>query len=221
MSGASAPRPDGAQREIHRIVLVSGSPRRRELLEQIGLSFTVEAPDVDESVGRRLHPSAYVREVARRKIVAYMERNRRDGGRANPEKPTEWALAADTVVALGRRIIGKPPDRAVAEETLRSLSGRSHRVITALALYNPTSRRIAVETAATKVTFARLSEEEIQWYLGSEEWRDVAGGYRIQGRGSVLVKRIEGSYSNVVGLPLETFYGMVWLQGYKLFPAGE
>jgi septum formation protein len=128
-------------------------------------------------------------------------------------------LAADTVVALGNRIIGKPADRAEAGRILRALSGRTHRVVTALALFNPHDRSVAVETAMTKVVFSALTEEEIQWYLCSDEWKGAAGGYRIQKKGSVLVKRIEGSCSNVVGLPIQTFYGMVQAQRYGLFPS--
>lgn len=232
----------GTARTIPRIVLVSGSPRRRELLEQLGVSYTVSIPGVDESVAGPVRPTSYVRTVVRRKIMTYIERNAPSGSptergsrtpadegsrpaddrtRRTLDADRDWALAADTVVALGSRIIGKPVDSADAEQILRSLSGRSHRVITALALYNPHAGSIAVRTAATRVTFGRLSEEEIEWYLRSGEWRDVAGGYRIQERGSVLVRKIVGSYSNVVGLPLETFYGMVLAQGFHLFPYRE
>jgi septum formation protein len=222
------------------LVLVSGSPRRRELLEQLGVPFEIVVPGVDESVSRRLDPITYVRIVSVRKLMAFIERNDTEsstrtqqglvGRHGVPNRivlpkddrgPQKWALAADTVVALGRHIMGKPADRAEAEEMLRALSGRSHRVVTGLALHNPNDRSIAVATATTRVQFARLSEDEIQWYLDSGEWRDVAGAYRIQERGSLLVKRINGSYSNVVGLPIETFYDMVQAQGIKMFPFGN
>lgn len=232
------------RRQIGRIVLVSGSPRRRALLDQLGVSFTVYQPNADESAPRGIRPAAYVREVARRKLRAYIEGSgrwipgiepsargsasgsveRAAGGSAESTgeaNGTQWALAADTTVAVGRRIIGKPEDRREAEAILRLLSGRGHNVITAIALFNPQNGRVTVESERTRVIFATLSEEEITWYLDSGEWRDVAGGYRIQERGSVLVRRIVGSYSNVVGLPIQLFYGMVQSQGYNLFPVGK
>ncbi len=187
------------------------------LLEQLGVTFEVFEPDVDERVDGRHSPASYVKIVAHRKILTYIERI----ASATEQEGAPWALAADTVVALGRRIIGKPADRGQAEATLRMLSGRTHRVITGLALYNPDRESVALQTATTRVRFAGLTDEEIEWYLSSGEWQDVAGAYRIQERGSVLVRSLSGSYSNVVGLPIETFYGMVQAQGYHLFPQGD
>ena len=187
------------------------------LLEQLGVAFEIAEPNVDEEVAGRHSPAAYVKIVAQRKILTYIERI----APAAEEKAAPWALAADTVVALGRRIIGKPADRSHAESILRMLSGRTHRVLTGLALYNPLRKAVTLRTATTRVRFARLTDEEIEWYLGSGEWKGVAGAYRIQERGSVLVRSLQGSYSNVVGLPIETFYGMVQAQGYQLFPQGN
>lgn len=193
---------------IGSIVLVSSSPRRQAILRQIGIPFRVFEPEVDESADES-DPPIHAMTVARRKLEAYLA--------AAPERQ-EWALAADTIVLLGRRIIGKPADRNEARQILTTLSGREHTVITAVAVYNPANRGVVVDTASTTVVFARLDAAEIEGYLATDEWKDVAGGYRIQERGGLLIESIRGSFTNVVGLPIRTFYGMVSAQGFSLLP---
>jgi len=171
-------------------ILASGSPRRREFLGALGLSFEVRPSHADET----LPPGLPLAEA----LVAVARRKARDVGRTAP--PGAWILAADTTVALGERVFGKPRDRAEAEEFLRALSGATHRVVTAVAFLGPdTDRSFSV---STEVRFRSLSEPEIAWYASLSEPYDKAGGYAIQGQGAFLVAEIRGSYTNVVGLPM-------------------
>ncbi len=165
------------------LTLASRSPQRQAILEQLGIAFEVAVPQVEE-VGEG-DPRALVSENALRKARAA------DGVRV---------LGVDTAVALEGRVFGKPRDRAEAGEFLQALSGRTHDVWSGIALIEGASER--VEAAVTSVTFRRLTEADRDWYLATEEWRDRAGGYAIQGRGAALVERIEGDYLNVVGLPV-------------------
>lgn len=172
------------------IILASGSPRRRQLLEQIGLSFTVRSSDVDESVEPGLSPAAMVEQLSLRKGQAV----------AGSVGPDSLVLAADTVVALGDTILGKPQDRAQAVSMLTSLSGKTHQVYTGVTLLGG-GRRVT-EHETTAVTFRSLSREEIVAYVDTGEPMDKAGAYGIQGYGALLVERLEGDYFNVMGLPL-------------------
>jgi septum formation protein len=172
------------------LVLASGSPQRRKILEDLGLSFTVRPMDVhEEDVGA---PLAVASENALRKAVA--------GARVEGAGEEELVIGCDTLVATELEIWGKPPNEAAARETLRRLSGRTHQVVSAIALVRAGDVRATTEV--TDVTFRELDERMIAWYLASGEWQDRAGGYAIQGRGAALVKRIEGDYLNVVGLPV-------------------
>ena len=182
-------------------VLASASPRRLELLAQIGLTPDRVVPaDIDEAPRRAELPTAYAERMAREKCAQI-------GRQCSGER----VLAADTAVAAGRRILGKPADAAAARRCLGLLSGRRHRVIGAVALAIPdptdpgpsaTPVRIAVRVVQSTVTFKRLHPDEIDRYVETGEWCDKAGGYAIQGRAAVFVRRLSGSYSNVVGLPL-------------------
>ncbi len=182
-------------------VLASASPRRLELLAQVGLVPDRVIPaEIDESPRRAELPAAYAARMAREKCAQVSRRC-----------STDRVLAADTAVAAGRRILGKPADAAAARRCLTLLSGRRHRVIGAIALAVPdpadsgplaTAARIAVRVVQSTVIFKRLHPDEIDRYIESGEWQDKAGGYAIQGRAAVFVRRLSGSYSNVVGLPL-------------------
>ena len=175
----------------HRIILASNSPRRRELLAQIGLAFTVAPADVDE----RLRPG----EVP----TDYAERLAREKARAAAERAGEGiVIAADTIVVVGGIVLGKPTDAEDARRMLKELSGREHEVVTALAVLNAATGRTSVRTSITRVWFRALTEREISAYVATREPLDKAGAYGIQERGALLVERIEGCYSNVVGLPL-------------------
>jgi septum formation protein len=186
-----------------RLVLASASPRRLDLLRQLGIAPDVVVPaDLDEAPRPRELPADYVRRMARDKAAAVAPRH----GEA-------FVLAADTVVALGRRILPKAEDEATARDCLRRLSGRRHRVLGAVVVVAPGGRR-AERLVATAVTFKRLTAAEIEAYLASGEWRDKAGGYAIQGRAAAFIPRLNGSYPNVVGLPLTETLALLNGLGY-------
>jgi len=174
------------------LVLASASPRRRVLLEQVGLEFRVQpvAGVEDEAAEEGLGPAEHARRSAERKAVA--------GSRACPGA---LVLGADTVVALGTRMMGKPRGRTEAQEMLQALSGRRHEVHTGVALAYE-GRMVVSDVVTTQVSFRRLTAEAIEQYVATGEPMDKAGAYGIQGRGALLVRRINGCYFNVVGLPL-------------------
>ena len=177
-----------------KIYLASHSPRRRELLKQIGVNFNVIVPDINESPLERESAKDYVVRIARIKAeVGWM----RVVERKLPRHPL---LAADTTVALGKHIVGKPSSAEHACEILRQLSGRKHRVCTAVAMAY--EDKLKVILSVTAVYFRSLSEREIRRYAAGGEPMDKAGAYAIQGRAAAFVERIEGSYSGVMGLPL-------------------
>ena len=179
------------------LVLASGSPRRAELLKAAGIPFEALAVDIDETPLTREAPEAHVRRLAEQKART-----------AAKTRPASVVLAADTIVVVDDRILGKPKDTAEAREMLRALSGRTHEVLTGVALIAPGSDPI-VEVASTAVWFAPLDLHEIDWYVASGEPMDKAGAYAIQGLASRFVERIEGSYSNVVGLPVALVYRLL------------
>lgn len=176
-------------------ILASSSPRRFELLRQVGLPFQSIVPSVDESTDKT-DPFAIVSELSARKAAAVAKNN-----------PISVVIAADTVVTVDGKILGKPHSEAEAAEMLRSLSGRSHFVFTGVTVI--CDGRIETAICRTEVFFKDLSEEMIRAYLRTGEPFDKAGGYGIQGKGAVLVDRIDGDYSNVVGLPLSLLYEML------------
>jgi septum formation protein len=176
-----------------KLVLASRSPQRRAILESLGVAFEVRPVDViEEDEGA---PVAVAAENALRKALA---------GKARPE---EVVLGVDTIVVTGLEIWGKPPNEEAARETLRRLAGRTHRVISGVALVDE-GGAVRADEAVTEVTFRTLDDAMIEWYLGSGEWDGRAGGYAIQGRGGALVERIDGDYLNVVGLPVGTLLGL-------------
>jgi nucleoside triphosphate pyrophosphatase len=174
-----------------RLVLASASPRRRALLEQVGLCFEVRpVEDAEDTAPANDAPAEHARKSAETKAVA-----------ASRADPGVLVLGADTVVALDGRVLGKPRDEAEAVTMLAALSGREHEVHTGVAMgYG--GRVLLADVVTTRVRFRRLSPEEIADYVRSGEPMDKAGAYGIQGRGALLVAGIEGCYSNVVGLPL-------------------
>jgi septum formation protein len=185
------------------LVLASASPRRLDLLRQIGIEPDRVVPaGIDEAPRPRELPADYARRMAREKAAAVV-----------PDHPGAFVLAADTVVALGRRILPKPEDEATARRCLGLLSGRRHRVLGALVVAAPDGRR-AERLVTTVVTVKRLQDEEIAAYLACGEWRGKAGGYAIQGRAAAFVPRINGSYPNVVGLPLAEAAALLAGLGY-------
>lgn len=174
-----------------RLVLASASPRRRELLSQIGVvPDSIVAAEIDETPHLQELPRSYAVRVAREKAL-----------KASTLAPGAVVLAADTVVACGRRILPKAETREDARTCLELLSGRAHQVLTAVALVSPTAA-LRERLVVTRVAFKRLTPREIERYLEGGEWRGKAGGYAIQGAAGAFVRNLNGSYSGVVGLPL-------------------
>ncbi len=187
-----------------RLVLASASPRRLDLLRQIGILPDAVVPaEVDETPQPRERPAALARRLAAAKAAAVAARH-----------PDCFVLGADTVVALGRRVLPKTSDEASARTCLMRLSGRRHRVNGGLAAHAP-GGRVASRLVVTVVTFKRLEAAEIDAYLATGEWRGKAGGYAIQGRAAAFVPRLNGSYSNVVGLPLYEAQALLKGLGYR------
>jgi septum formation protein len=188
-----------------RLVLASASPRRIDLLARIGITPDAVIPaDVDEIVPKGELPRVHALRLAREKAEAIASR-----------EPEALVLAADTVVAVGRRILPKVEDEATLRACMKLLSGRRHRVLTGVALAvqgQPTRSRL-VETI---IAMKRLSPEEIAYYASHGEWRGKAGGYALQGYGEVYVRHIAGSYSNVVGLPLAETRLLLKSAGYSI-----
>jgi septum formation protein len=187
-----------------RLILGSGSPRRLELLAQIGVvPDEVRPPDIDETPTKGETPLHYCRRIAREKAEAMRVS---DG---------EIALCADTTVALGRRILGKPADAGEAAEFLLALAGRRHRVITAVAVRK--GERIWEREVTTVVKMKRLSDVELNAYLATGDWHGKAGAYGIQGPAGALIPWIQGSYTAVMGLPVAETAQLLAAAGYPVF----
>lgn len=181
-----------------RLILASASPRRRELLSGLEMPFEVIVPSIDESPRPRETPASYALRMAFEKAGAVL------GGL--PREEEVRVIAADTIVVLGDRILGKPRDDADAVATLHALSGKTHVVITGLCVWHRDARgdHLRGDAVRTKVVFRELSEAEIHHYVASGEPMDKAGSYAIQGGAAGMVDHLDGSYSNVVGLPMES-----------------
>jgi septum formation protein len=187
-----------------RLVLASASPRRLELLRQIGLApDLVDPAEIDETPRRDEEPAAHALRLAEEKLRAVM-----------PRHPGDYILAADTVVACGRRILPKAMDEASARSCLELLSGRRHRVHSGIALAAPDGR-VWLRHVDSQVAFKRLSADEVSSYLATGEWHGKAGGYAIQGRAAALIRFVSGSYSNIVGLPLFETAQLLAGRGYR------
>jgi nucleoside triphosphate pyrophosphatase len=194
-----------------KLVLASGSPRRLALINQAGIEADALKPsDIDETPRRGEIPRAYANRLARTKAEVALENVKLDD-----ELRGAYILAADTVVAVGRRILPKADLLDEAAQCLRLLSGRNHRVHTSICLVTPKEafRQRLVET---RVRFKRLSDEDIEAYLASGEWRGKAGGYAAQGIAGTFIVKIVGSYSNVVGLPLYETVNLLAGEGFPI-----
>lgn len=181
--------------ELEPLVLASASPRRAEILRAVGWPFEVVAANVDETVRDGEEPSEYVERLACEKAEAVAE-----GRRAG------LVLGADTTVVAGGRVLGKPADEADARRMLRLLSGRWHDVLTGVALVRAETREVLVSHELTRVRFAEMTDEEINWYTATGEQADKAGAYAVQGCASLFIEEIEGDYWNIVGLPVRLVY---------------
>ncbi len=196
----------------HQLVLASASPRRLALLEQIGIEPDALRPaSIDETPRKAERPRSYAQRLARAKAVTAKERLEKEADLAGA-----FVMAADTVVAVSRMIIGKPEYLNEAAAALEALSGRSHRVYTAMCLVTDNGA-VKMRTVETRVRFKRLAREEIDSYLASGEWRGKAGGYAIQGIAGSFVQKIVGSYTNVVGLPLIEVVQLLTGEGFPVY----
>ena len=182
------------------LILASASPRRRDLLEQIGLTFTVETADIDETPQLAEEPTAYVKRLAEHKAAAVFARH--------ADRARLIVLGADTTVLVDGQILNKPVDDADAARMLWMLSGRTHRVITGVALFTASGPPL-VAAELTEVEFSPLTESEIVAYIATGEPAGKAGAYAIQGRAAKFIPRIHGDYFNVVGLPLARVTAML------------
>jgi septum formation protein len=194
-----------------RLILASASPRRAELLRAAGFEFDIVAVAVNETVRDGESPAAYVRRLAADKSARAADVARpfqgRGRGKVGRALQDVVILGADTAVVVDGEILGKPRDAGDAAAMLWRLSGRRHDVLTGVSLRRGAHELGRVETSA--VSFAPLSAGDIAWYIASAEWRDKAGAYAIQGRASRFIPRIDGSYSNVVGLPVACVYELM------------
>jgi septum formation protein len=180
------------------LVLASGSPRRREILRSVGWAFEAIAADVDETLRKGEVAEDYVLRLAGEKA-----------GAVAALRPFGLVLGADTVVVIDGDILGKPRDADDARRMLRCLSGRWHEVLTGVSIIRAESGKRLSELARTRVRFAEMSEEEIDWYIATGEPMDKAGAYAIQGHASLFIEAIDGEYWNVVGLPVRLIYELV------------
>jgi septum formation protein len=190
------------------IILASGSLRRQEYFRLLNLPFSIMPAPIIEDYEGVSDPQKIAENMAIRKINKILDLL---AGRMPP-----WICAADTIIAVDGEIFGKPRDREDARRMLLKLQGRSHEVITAVALFNSKSRDNIIDcrSVVSFVSFANLAEQELEWYLNTGEWQGVAGAYKIQGLASCYISQIKGSYSSIVGLPIHEFYVMLKENGY-------
>ena len=195
----------------HRLILASGSPRRLTLLGQVGIEPDALRPaDIDETPRKGEMPRTLVSRLSRAKAQAAVQQIDEDDALAHA-----YVLAADTVVAIGRRILLKPEFVEEAVAALQILSGRTHRVYSGVCLITPDDK-LRTRVVETRVRFKRLSRAEIEAYIASREWRGKAGSYAIQGLAGSFVQKITGSYTNVVGLPLTEVVGLLGGEGFPI-----
>lgn len=189
------------------IVLASGSLRRQDFFRLLGLPFSIMPSRADETLPGGLPPERQAEGIAVRKVEAILA----SIGQGAPP----WIFGADTLIVMDDEAFGKPGTIEEARAMLKKLSGRDHRVVTGMALYNNRTKRISGRSVSSVVRFAELDDFEIEWYLETGEWQGVAGAYRIQGLAACFVSRIEGSFSSIVGLPLREFYEILRQNGYR------
>ena len=191
------------------IILASSSPRRQEVLKMLNIPYQVKVSNFNEEYPSDIPLSDVPEYLASRKVDAI--------ARTYPvghEIP--WILGADTMVLLDGKLYGKPVDNVEAAKFMQDFQGKTHQVITGVALFNGDLLYASSRTIITNVTFAPMTQDEIDWYIETGDWHGVAGGYRIQGVASCFIKKIDGTQSNVVGLPIFDLYDMLKEQGYSV-----
>ena len=191
------------------IILASSSPRRQEILKMLKIPFRVIIPNIDETLSYAIELEQVPELLAREKVTAVI--HSLPTGQEIP-----WVLGADTIIIFENEIYGKPQDQQQAIEFLKKFSGKTHTIVTALVLYNGRKHITTSKICKTQVTFAQMTDEEIEWYVETGEWHGAAGGYRIQSLASAFISKIEGSYSGAVGLPIYELYDILKEQGYSI-----
>ncbi|MBE6360903.1 MAG: septum formation protein Maf [Treponema bryantii] len=191
------------------IILASSSPRRQEIFKMLKIPFRVIMPNIDETISPIVEKTEIAELLAREKVLSVIKS-------LPPEQEIPWVLGADTVILFENEIYGKPQNQDEAFEFLKKFQGKTHTVITSLVLYNGRKKSTTSKTCKTEVTFASMSDEEIQWYVDTGEWHGAAGGYRIQSLASCFIQKLEGSYSCVIGLPIFELYDILKEQGYSI-----
>lgn len=176
------------------MILASKSPRRKEILEDFGFDIKIDSVDIDEVSDKK--------EI----VDQLMDISRKKSEEVAKKYPDEYVVSADTAVIIDEKMLGKPKDEEEAQEMLRKLSGRSHKVITAYTVFNISKEIAHSHYDTTMVYFKKLTTKEIEWYVGTKEPMDKAGAYGIQGKGTILIDKIEGDFYNVMGFPMSKFY---------------
>jgi septum formation protein len=191
------------------VILASSSPRRQEILKLLNIPYQVIMPNIDETITEGLVPEEIPELFAREKVAAVVQSLPSD-------REIQWVLGADTVIIYNNKIYGKPENQEQAGQFLHLFSGKTHTVRTVIALYNGRNRTTSTRACSTEVTFKKMSEKEIAWYIETGEWHGAAGGYRIQSLASCFIEKINGSMTGVVGLPIFELYDMLEEQGYSI-----
>jgi septum formation protein len=189
------------------IILASGSLQRQEYFKLLSLPFNIMPARIPEDYSEEdSHPQKAAENMAVRKVNKILELLK---GKTPP-----WICGADTIISVDGKIFGKPKDREDAHRMLSKIHGRSHEVMSAIALFNGKDKTLDCRSVVSTVSFARLSDDEIEWYLNTGEWQGVAGAYKIQGLAGCYITSIKGSYTSIVGLPIREFYVMLRENGY-------
>ncbi len=189
------------------IILASSSPRRQEILKKLNIPFTVYPSNFEEKIPDDMELEKVPEFFASQKVGTIAKI-------VSVEKDSCWILGADTMVIFHNKAYGKPKNLEEAKKTLQTLQGKTHKVITSIALFNGNIQELTTRTSVNKVTFKEMSEEEINWYLNTYEWHDAAGAYKIQGLSSRFIKKIEGTESSIIGLPIFELYDILTEQNY-------
>lgn len=190
------------------IILASSSPRRQEIFKQLNIPFQVKLSPEEEKIPEDIEKDKVPEYLALNKVKSVEKAYFAD-------REIPWIFGADTMVYLDGELLGKPADSDQATKYLEKIEGRTHQVITGMALFNGKLMYVTSRTVKTDVTFAPMTKEEIDWYVDSGEWHGAAGGYRIQGLASCFISKINGTSSNVIGLPIFDLYDMLKEQGYS------
>lgn len=191
---------------MDKLLLASKSPRRKEILQRLGINFEILDFDCDETLPENIESEKAAQFIAQKKIESALH---------ILEKKESFILSADTTIVFENKILGKPRNYNEAKLFLSQFQGKIQKVITGIAIYNPKTKEIISDSEITEVEFSKMTNEEIELCLSKNEWQDAAGGYKIQGFSECFIKQIKGSYSNVVGLSISKVYDMLEKQGFK------